>query len=43
MFLSQVSPLFEKMIRQDRASAIVNQLGEYSFVALGQRVAFFTA
>lgn len=39
MFLSQVSPLFEKMIRQDRATAIVNQQGDYSFAALGQRVA----
>ncbi|HHA1787631.1 TPA: AMP-binding protein [Enterobacter ludwigii] len=39
MFLSQIKPLFEKLRVQDDAIAIINQQGDYSFAALGKRVA----
>ncbi|NKI73713.1 D-alanine--poly(phosphoribitol) ligase [Dickeya sp. CFBP 2040] len=43
MFLSQVKPLFEKLKNQEDAIAIINQQSDYSYAALGKRVAAITA
>lgn len=43
MFLSQLSPLFEKLRRQDSAVAIINQQDRYCYGALGKRVAAIAA